>query len=167
MVGKELWQFPTTVTYKPQSTRGCCAVLHLHEENARFVLLAIILSVYLLSGAAIFHCVERSQEIKDKQNYTDTINRFLEKHHRSINKSELLELLYIHGNASMQGLFYQRERWDFPGAFYFVGTLVSTIGTCTVFNVFNPIFASVLYQYPLIFILIKHFKQNSISVGQS
>lgn len=38
------------------------------------------------------------------------------------------ELLYAYGNASSSGVINKSRRWDFPGSFYFVGTIVSTIG---------------------------------------
>ena len=40
----------------------------------------------------------------------------------------LHELLYAYGNASATGIINKRRRWDFPGSFHFVGTIVSTIG---------------------------------------
>lgn len=38
------------------------------------------------------------------------------------------ELLYAYGNASSSGIINKSRRWDFPGSFHFVGTIVSTIG---------------------------------------
>nr|XP_031829357.1 potassium channel subfamily K member 13-like isoform X2 [Nomia melanderi] len=38
------------------------------------------------------------------------------------------ELLYAYGNASSSGVINKGRRWDFSGSFYFVGTIVSTIG---------------------------------------
>lgn len=38
------------------------------------------------------------------------------------------ELLYAWGNATATGVVNKRRRWDFSGAFHFVGTIVSTIG---------------------------------------
>jgi len=40
----------------------------------------------------------------------------------------LHELLYAYGNASATGIINKKRRWDFPGSFHFVGTIVSTIG---------------------------------------
>jgi len=40
----------------------------------------------------------------------------------------LHELLHAYGNASATGVINKRRRWDFPGSFHFVGTIVSTIG---------------------------------------
>jgi hypothetical protein len=37
-------------------------------------------------------------------------------------------LLHAYGNASAIGVINKRRRWDFPGSFHFVGTIVSTIG---------------------------------------
>lgn len=38
------------------------------------------------------------------------------------------ELLYAYGNASSSGIINKSRRWDFPGSFHFVSTIVSTIG---------------------------------------
>lgn len=38
------------------------------------------------------------------------------------------ELLQAHNKASSAGIINKRRRWDFPGSFHFVGTIVSTIG---------------------------------------
>ena len=44
-------------------------------------------------------------------------------------RSQLRALLDAHARASTNGVLPdQRQRWDFSGSFYFVGTVVSTIG---------------------------------------
>ncbi|PSN49577.1 Potassium channel subfamily K member 13 [Blattella germanica] len=43
---------------------GCCTLLHLTEDNARFVLLAIVLVLYMLAGAALFQYLEGEAELK-------------------------------------------------------------------------------------------------------
>lgn len=52
----------------------------------------------------------------------------------------LHELLYAYGNASATGIINKRRRWDFPGSFHFVGTIVSTIGKKRI------IYSAVLYH---------------------
>lgn len=57
----------------------------------------------------------------------------------------LHELLYAYGNASATGIINKRRRWDFPGSFHFVGTIVSTIGKkCDMYNI------PCLEYYPLV-----------------
>ena len=43
---------------------GCCTLLHLTEDNARFVLLAVVLVIYMLAGAALFQYLEGEGELK-------------------------------------------------------------------------------------------------------
>ncbi|KAJ9588278.1 hypothetical protein L9F63_018351 [Diploptera punctata] len=43
---------------------GCCTLLHLTEDNARFLLLAIVLVIYMLAGAALFQYLEGEAEVK-------------------------------------------------------------------------------------------------------
>lgn len=43
---------------------GCCSLLHLTEDNARFLLLAIVLVLYMLAGAALFQYLEGEAELR-------------------------------------------------------------------------------------------------------
>ncbi len=107
---------------------GCCAVLHLREDNARFILLAMVMVLYMLSGATIFMFLERDREVEDRNKYYHVLDTFLN-NNPQVNTTELDELLRKHAEASSAGILEgRRKRWDFPGAFYFVGTVVSTIG---------------------------------------
>lgn len=108
--------------------RGCCRIIHLKEDNARFILLAVVMVFYMLSGAAIFNALERDNELVEMQNYKKYVQEFKDKY-REVNETDLLELLNIHSQAELAGFTgNKRPRWDFSGAFYFVGTVVSTIG---------------------------------------
>lgn len=46
---------------------GCFARLGISEENARFVLLSIIILLYLTIGALIFYHLEHSNELKERE----------------------------------------------------------------------------------------------------
>lgn len=46
---------------------GCFARLKIYEENARFILLSIVVFVYLLFGATIFRYLERDQELLERE----------------------------------------------------------------------------------------------------
>ncbi|XP_071080961.1 potassium channel subfamily K member 12-like [Haliotis cracherodii] len=108
--------------------RGCCALLHLREDNARFVLLFIVMGIYMLAGAGIFMLLEAENETKERKHYQDAVDTFLSQY-PEVNRSRLQALLDLHGRAETAGIVGdKRPRWDFPGAFYFVGTVVSTIG---------------------------------------
>ena len=107
--------------------RGCCALLHLHEDNARFLLLMVVMTLYMLFGATVFMLLEQDKEIEDRNTYRHYLKTFIE--HNDVNVTELEILLDIHAEAASAGIIEgKRPRWDFAGAFYFVGTVVSTIG---------------------------------------
>lgn len=108
--------------------RGCCKIIHLKEDNARFILLAIVMVLYMLSGAALFAALERDNELEEKRTYRQHIDNFKSKY-PLVNESDLQLLLDVHSQAESAGFVgNKRPRWDFSGAFYFVGTVVSTIG---------------------------------------
>jgi hypothetical protein len=124
-----------------RSRGGCCTALHLQEENSRFILLAVVMILYMLFGATIFYYLESDGEERARQRYWISYHSFMKKYQHFINESDLNALLYEYGNATASGLIGKRPRWDFSGSFYFVATIVSTIG--------NSIF---LYS-----VLIHHF----------
>lgn len=108
-----------------------CAAIHLKEDNARFILLILFLLIYMLLGAIMFSQIEYKMEIQERQEYKNTYDKFLDAN-PGINRTELDKLLEVHAEASLKGLLpTKRPRWDFSGAFYFVGTVVSTIGGCS------------------------------------
>ncbi|MBN3310387.1 KCNKD protein, partial [Amia calva] len=108
--------------------RGCCAALHLNEDNARFCLLAALILLYLLCGAAVFSAIEHPSEIRARHLWRERLHNFTQAHNVSV--PMLHDLLRHYEEANVAGIRVDslRPRWDFPGAFYFVGTVVSTIG---------------------------------------
>ena len=109
-----------------------CTILHLKEDNARFVLLVLLLLLYMLIGAEIFHLIEGSKEKEERadyeKRYDETIS-YLTNHTGTFNETYFQDFLEYHAMTSAKGLLPgKRPRWDFPGAFYFVATVVSTIG---------------------------------------
>ena len=111
---------------------NCCAVIHLKEDNARFILLILFLVTYILVGAVIFSKVESEKENEERESYIKIFNDFKYKYinlSEPLNESALLDMLNNYTYAKIKGIMpEQRPRWDFPGAFYFVATVVSTIG---------------------------------------
>lgn len=82
----------------------------------------------MLVGASVFMVLEQENEEKEKKNYNTQLQRFYDKY-PTVNKSDLENLLKIHSEAESAGFVgNKRPRWDFSGSFYFVGTVVSTIG---------------------------------------
>ena len=82
----------------------------------------------MLLGATAFMFLEWDNEIVERKRYNDTLNLFRHKY-PEINETDLQILLNAHTEAESAGFIGdKRVRWDFSGAFYFVGTVVSTIG---------------------------------------
>lgn len=119
--GAEIWMMPGL------RLQGCRS-LHLNEDNGRFVLLAILIILYLLCGAAVFSAIERPSELRAHGRWNGTLLNFSETFNISL--QELNSFLREYEAAIAAGIRADalRPRWDFTGAFYFVGTVVSTIG---------------------------------------
>ncbi|XP_069493560.1 potassium channel subfamily K member 13 [Ambystoma mexicanum] len=108
---------------------GCCSSLgHLNEDNGRFLLLALLIILYMLCGAAIFSAIEQPKEREAKERWELRLENFTRKY--NLNRTELRNFLRDYEQANVAGIRVDdiRPRWDFTGAFYFVGTVVSTIG---------------------------------------
>ncbi|KAM5272998.1 potassium channel subfamily K member 13 [Ctenodactylus gundi] len=109
--------------------RGCtCGAGPLNEDNARFLLLAALILLYLLCGAAVFSALEQAHERQAKQHWEERLVNFSRVHDVSL--EELRGFLRRYEEAARAGIRMDSvsPRWDFTGAFYFVGTVVSTIG---------------------------------------
>lgn len=119
--GAEIWIMPG------QRLQGCRS-LHVNEDNGRFVLLAILIILYLLCGAAVFSAIERPSELQAHGRWNKALFNFSETFNISL--QDLNGLLRDYEAAIAAGIRVDslRPRWDFTGAFYFVGTVVSTIG---------------------------------------
>ncbi|XP_062391879.1 potassium channel subfamily K member 13 [Sardina pilchardus] len=109
-------------------TACCCCALGMNEDNARFGLLAALILGYLLCGAAIFSALERPSELRAQRRWQETLHNFTRQH--AVAPDALTTLLRHYERANAAGIRVDalRPRWDFSGAFYFVGTVVSTIG---------------------------------------
>ncbi|XP_051955450.1 potassium channel subfamily K member 13-like isoform X2 [Xyrauchen texanus] len=109
-------------------SNSCCLPLHLNEDNARFGLLAALILLYLLCGAVVFSTLEHPSELQAHKRWEEQLANFTQQN--SINLNSLESLLKQYEEAFVAGIRVDklRPRWDFSGAFYFVGTVVSTIG---------------------------------------
>lgn len=115
---------------------GCCRCgssssssgAPVNEDNARFLLLALLIVVYLLCGAAVFSALEQPKEREAKERWAQRFEHFSQKH--NLSKKDLNNFLRSYEEANVAGIRVDaiRPRWDFSGALYFVGTVVSTIG---------------------------------------
>lgn len=111
--------------------RGSCCCLGLgsaSEDTARFAMLALLILVYLVCGAAVFSALERPEEEQARGRWARSFDLFSRKH--NVSRRELEGFLKAYEEATGAGIRVDRPRarWDFQGAFYFVGTVVSTIG---------------------------------------
>ncbi|XP_063872767.1 potassium channel subfamily K member 13-like isoform X1 [Scylla paramamosain] len=112
----------------------CSRALILKEDNARFLLLALVLLLYMVFGALVFEAFEEGNEINERDNYLSKYSISLEELKKDIARnnvslSQVEDLLYIWGNMTDDGhKMHGRRRWDFAGSFHFVYTVVSTIG---------------------------------------
>ncbi|XP_034033347.1 potassium channel subfamily K member 13 [Thalassophryne amazonica] len=106
----------------------CCSRAPINEDNARFCLLAGLILLYLLCGAAIFSALEHPFELRARRLWKQQLDNFTQRY--GVNLAALHTLLRQYEEANGAGIRVDalRPRWDFSGAFYFVGTVVSTIG---------------------------------------
>ncbi|XP_038608778.1 potassium channel subfamily K member 13 [Tachyglossus aculeatus] len=109
---------------------GCCRRPpgRPNEDNARFAVLAALIVLYMVFGAAVFSAMERAQERAARARWDRALANFSRTH--NLSRAALRAFLrdYERANAAGIRLDDLRPRWDFAGAFYFVGTVVSTIG---------------------------------------
>ncbi|XP_063145052.1 potassium channel subfamily K member 13 [Candoia aspera] len=98
------------------------------EDTARVLLLAALSILYMGCGAAIFSAIERPSELEAFQKWQTTLENFSQKYNLAL--AELRDFLLEYEAAHLAGIRVNktRPRWDLVGAFYFVGTVVSTIG---------------------------------------
>ncbi|XP_051535655.1 potassium channel subfamily K member 13 [Myxocyprinus asiaticus] len=111
-------------------TRHVCGGFrsHINFDVARIFLLLLVIVLYTLFGAAVFSALERPSEMEAHRKWNRQLAEFVQDH--QIPTEELCELLGHYEEAIAAGIRMEprRTRWDFSGAFYFVATVVSTIG---------------------------------------
>ncbi|XP_075343286.1 potassium channel, subfamily K, member 13 [Odontesthes bonariensis] len=106
----------------------CCPRAPMKEDNARFCLLAGLILLYLLCGAAIFSALEHPFEIRARLLWKQQLDNFTRRYRVNLGALHTLLRQYEEANGAGIRVDTLRPRWDFSGAFYFVGTVVSTIG---------------------------------------
>lgn len=102
----------------------------MNEDNARFCLLAGLILLYLLCGAAIFSALEHPFELRARRLWKQQLDNFTQRYRVNLGALQTLLRQYEEANGAGIRVDTLRPRWDFSGAFYFVGTVVSTIGKC-------------------------------------
>ncbi|KAF7645304.1 hypothetical protein LDENG_00206890 [Lucifuga dentata] len=106
----------------------CCPSLFLRRETAHFYLLGVLIALYMLTSAAVFSTLERPAELQAHQLWERRLKDF--SHEYNVSCEDMRSLLKHYEEARTAGIRTEGSRalWDFPGAFYFVGTVLSTIG---------------------------------------
>lgn len=106
----------------------CCPSLKPGRNAAQFYLLFLLIALYMLVGALVFSSLERPAELQAHRLWEKRSKEFIQK--REISLEDLQALLRHYEEARSSGVRSEQARalWDLPGAFYFVGTVVSTIG---------------------------------------
>uniref|UniRef100_A0A3Q3KIW1 Potassium channel domain-containing protein n=1 Tax=Monopterus albus TaxID=43700 RepID=A0A3Q3KIW1_MONAL len=106
----------------------CCPRAPVNEDNARFCLLAGLILLYLFCGAAIFSALEHPFELRARRLWKQQLDNFTQRYRVNLGALHTLLRQYEEANGAGIRVDTLRPRWDFSGAFYFVGTVVSTIG---------------------------------------
>lgn len=112
-----------------RAKNGCGSIWsHFNLGMARILLLWLVIVLYTLFGAAVFSALERPSELEAHCKWNRQLAEFIQDH--KIPDEELHQLLKNYEVAVATGIRMEprRPRWDFSGAFYFVATVVSTIG---------------------------------------
>ena len=104
-------------------------------NGIKLFILTLVLFVYLLLGAVVFHFLESDNENVVRVNLLDVRERILANY--SCLDEDALEM-FVHTvvQAHSSGIVVfgnesSPSNWDFSSAFFFSGTVVTTIGECT------------------------------------
>jgi len=111
------------------------------NQNLRTVALVVFTFVYLLIGAAVFEAIESANERAEKRRLQAEEDYYF----RSLYNvsDDHFEKMAI--NIMRSAPYKDNEQWKFPGAFYFVTTVITTIGLLVFYSslfLFNSLFYS-------------------------
>uniref|UniRef100_A0AAY4CWY3 Potassium channel domain-containing protein n=1 Tax=Denticeps clupeoides TaxID=299321 RepID=A0AAY4CWY3_9TELE len=97
-------------------------------DLVRLCLLLGFIILYMCLGAAVFSVLEREAEMEAHGRWDGRLAQFAEE--TRVDVCEIRSFLREYEEASFAGVQMEprRARWDFSGAFYFVATIISTIG---------------------------------------
>lgn len=126
----------------------CCSRAPMNEDNARFCLLAGLILLYLLCGAAIFSALEHPFELRARHLWKQQLDNFTQRYRVNLGALHTLLRQYEEANGAGIRVDMLRPRWDFSGAFYFVGTVVSTIGKSGRFLFFSEMLIQKFFNHP-------------------
>lgn len=93
------------------------------RQNIRTVSLVVCTLVYLLTGAAVFDCLESPNEEINRQKLNYHIDKF--KHKTNITESEFENIYKL---IIRKGHFNRSSQWEFGGSFFFCTLALALIG---------------------------------------
>ncbi|XP_072222073.1 potassium channel subfamily K member 10b [Leuresthes tenuis] len=115
------------------STDGSIAALHSVMKWKTVLAVFIVVVLYLVGGALAFQALEQRYESNRKTNITLEKASFLERH-ECVTPSELDDIIKHAIDAMSAGVrpigekSYNSSYWDMGSAFFFAGTVITTIG---------------------------------------
>ena len=119
----------------------------MQEQTFTILILIILILAYLILGAVVFQQLEAENEQESHDTYYDLFRQLQQRY--NISKALMKDVLVTHESACELGLPNAIRKWSFTGSFYFVGSVLTTIGKYreifTEFNYAN--FKGVLKQF--------------------
>ena len=116
-----------------------CFRKHVFQVNVywRTLGLAVILSIYLLIGAAVFQALEQPNERKENEAiakssemYTQLLENFttIVSNSTNLTHQEIIDTITNLTTASLGATATESHNWEFASSLFFVITVVTTIG---------------------------------------
>jgi Ion channel. len=99
----------------------------MQEQAFTILILIIVILAYLVLGALIFQQLESGNEQESYDKYYELFHQLQQRYNISMKLME--DVLDTHQKACELGLpNTEMKTWSFTGSFYFVGTVLTTIG---------------------------------------
>lgn len=99
------------------------------EDEVRLIILWVIYFIYMVFGALLFSKLEYENENNERRYLTALMSTIRNQHNLSESVMDILS--FAHDSACSKGILLHgpaSNKWDFAGSFYFVGTVITTIG---------------------------------------